>query len=75
MCVQLGLQQQYVLSSSSAGSYAAWVDSDDPDAGIVVSTYWVYNITNAPAVLRNGSRPKAMLNWNSYTAGALNTVC
>lgn len=45
-----------VLSSPDAQAYPAWVDSSNPDAGVVYSTYWVYNVTN-PAGILAGEKP------------------
>lgn len=47
----------FLLSSPSSGQYAAFVDSDSPDAGLVTSTFWVYNVTNAADVIAGIAQP------------------
>lgn len=50
------IQESLVVDSTDAVAYAPWADSDDPDAGIVYATYYVYDIQNAAAVL-TGAKP------------------
>jgi hypothetical protein len=50
------LRDHFVIDSNSSGAYAPFVNNSDPDAGLVISTYYVYNVLN-PADVLNGSKP------------------
>jgi hypothetical protein len=49
-----------ILSSSSSSQFPPFVDSDNPDAGIVYSTFYVYNITNPEAVTSGAEQPNVV---------------
>ena len=44
--LQQGLRDHYVLDSPSAGAYASWIDEDAPDAPVVNTDFYVYNVNN-----------------------------
>ena len=48
------LRSAFVLTSPSAAQYGPWVNSGDPNAGIVFSFYYVSNVTNPAEVLAGG---------------------
>jgi hypothetical protein len=49
--------ESFILKSSSAAQYPPFMDSDNPDAGAVYSSFYVYNVTNAEAVVTGASQP------------------
>jgi hypothetical protein len=51
------IEETFILLSPSSGQYAAFVDSDSPDAGLVTSSFWVYNVTNAADVVAGIAQP------------------
>ena len=55
--LKAGILSYAILDSPDAGSYSAFLDSTDPNAGAVLSTYYLYNVTNAEAVVNAGARP------------------
>ena len=52
--IREGILSYAVLSSTSAGSWSGFMDSRDPSGPFVISTFYVYNITNPHEVLYGG---------------------
>lgn len=53
------LENQFLITSPSSGTYPSFQDSTNPNAGQVYSNYWFYNITNPDAVLQ-GAAPEVV---------------
>lgn len=51
-----GLVSNFVLNNAQASAYPSWASSDDPNAAVVFSTYFIYNISNPNDVL-GGAKP------------------
>ena len=50
-CVADGVYQSFLLDSPTAQGYSSWANSSDPDAPEIFMDFYVYNITNLPAML------------------------
>jgi hypothetical protein len=48
--LQTGLSNQFVLSSPAAQDFGPWSSSSDPNAAVIYTTFYVYNITNPQEV-------------------------
>lgn len=55
--LKAGILSYAILDSPDAGSFSAFLDSADPNAGAVLSSYFLYNVTNAEDVVNLGARP------------------
>jgi len=53
-----GLRAHYVLDSPAAGAFAEWADSATPGAPVILTDFYVYNVTNSWAVAHKGARPR-----------------
>lgn len=51
------LSDNFLLKNSQSGSYAAFVDSDTPGGGVVLTSFYLYNITNAEDVVSGRAPP------------------
>ena len=52
-----GLRAHYVLDSPAAGAYPEWVDSSLPGAPVILTDFYVYNVTNPWEVSHAGAKP------------------
>ena len=55
--IRSGILDYAVLSSPNAGSWPGFIDSRDPTGPFVLSTFYVYNVTNPDEILAGG-KPK-----------------
>lgn len=55
--VRDGVLDYVILRDESSASFPAFLDSSDPSAGALLSTYYIYNVTNAIDVVTTGAKP------------------
>lgn len=55
--VRAGVLDYVIIRDESSGSFPAFLDSTDPSAGAVLSTYYIYNVTNAIDVVEGRAKP------------------
>ena len=50
-----GLAAQFVLDSPAASDFGPWSNSQDPQAGTIYTSFYVYNVTNPDEASRTGT--------------------
>jgi len=48
------LRDNFILTNNGSAAYSGWANSSDPTAGVVYSSYVVYNVTNPDEILAGG---------------------
>ena len=55
--VRAGVLDYVILRDESSASFPAFLDSADPSAGAVLSTYYIYNVTNVADIITGRAKP------------------